>query len=132
MSATEQFEAHAEAFYRETGYMAPGKDRSAAMGGDDPELLRYALWLTWNKLRHERDKVATLTAENARLREDAERFADAIDAVSDLIDNSKGVYGLHLNGNIAPWGELRTGGRYEEWLLAFDAMSDTAPEQGRP
>ena len=76
--------------------------------------------------------IATLTAENARLREDAERFADAIDAVSDLIDNSKGVYGLHLNGNVAPWGELRTGGRYEEWLLAFDAMSDTAPEQVRP
>ena len=31
MSATEKFEAHAEAFYREKGYMAPGKDRSAAM-----------------------------------------------------------------------------------------------------
>ena len=43
-----------------------------------------------------------------------------INAVADLIDNSTGVEGLHLNGDIAPWNELRTGGRFESWLVDFD------------
>jgi hypothetical protein len=53
-------------------------------------------------------------AECARLRE-------ALAAVASLIDESDGVAGLHRNGDIATWGELRTGGRFEEWLAPFDA-----------
>lgn len=41
-------------------------------------------------------------------------------AVAELIEDSRGVDGLHLNGDLAPWSSLRTGGREEEWLLAFD------------
>lgn len=41
-------------------------------------------------------------------------------AVESLINESNGVTGLHLNGDVAPWDELRTGGRYEEWLYQFD------------
>ena len=37
-------------------------------------------------------------------------------AVGDLIDQSRGVVGLHLNGDVATWTELLTGGRMEEWL----------------
>lgn len=37
--------------------------------------------------------------------------------VTDLINDSGGVYGLHLNGDLASWDELTEGGRYEEWLL---------------
>lgn len=44
-----------------------------------------------------------------------------ITAVASLIDESEGVAGLHLNGDLAPWSELRTGGRFEEWLVDFDA-----------
>ena len=44
----------------------------------------------------------------------------ALNSVSALIDNSTGVAGLHLNGDVAPWEELRTGGRFESWLLEFD------------
>lgn len=47
----------------------------------------------------------------------------AINAVADLINNSRGVCGLHLNDHEAPWSELQTGGRFEEWLLAFDAVA---------
>ena len=43
-----------------------------------------------------------------------------INAVANLIDNSTGIEGLHLNGDIAPWDELRTGGRFESWLVDFD------------
>ena len=42
-------------------------------------------------------------------------------AVSDLIDESCGVEGLHQNGDLARWSTLRTGGRFEEWLKDFDA-----------
>lgn len=43
-----------------------------------------------------------------------------INAVSNLIRESGGVYGLHMNGDRSPWSEMLTGGRFEEWLLAFD------------
>jgi hypothetical protein len=45
----------------------------------------------------------------------------AIEAVKALIEESRGVAGLHLNGDEAPWEDLRTGGRHQEWLLDFDA-----------
>ena len=59
-----------------------------------------------------------------------------LEAVESLINESHGVGGLHLNGDFAPWSELRTGGRFEEWLIAFDdalnAMrSSNAAGQGR-
>ena len=41
-------------------------------------------------------------------------------AVEDLMNESAGVDGLHLNGDLAPWEELRTGGRFEDWLKDFD------------
>ena len=43
-----------------------------------------------------------------------------LEAVESLMNESHGVGGLHLNGDFAPWSELRTGGRFEEWLIAFD------------
>lgn len=42
-----------------------------------------------------------------------------LDAVQDLINNSYGVAGLHLNGDVAPWDELLEGGRFEGWLKDF-------------
>lgn len=38
-------------------------------------------------------------------------------SVHDLVDSSEGVAGLHLNGDVAPWGDLMEGGDYETWLL---------------
>jgi hypothetical protein len=61
-----------------------------------------------------RARAEAAEAEVARLRE-------ALQAVASLIDESDGVAGLHRNGDIAPWSELRTGGRFEEWLAPFDA-----------
>jgi len=50
-----------------------------------------------------------------------EQLEAAVSAVDALISDSEGVAGLHLNGDVAPWEELRTGGRFEEWLIEFDA-----------
>ena len=53
---------------------------------------------------------------------------DALGEVQDLIGESHGVYGLHLNGDESPWGELEQGGRFErltslnEALAAIDAL----------
>ena len=52
---------------------------------------------------------------------EVERLRKGIAAVSSLIADSSGVYGLHLNGDPAPWDELLSGGRFEEWLADFDA-----------
>lgn len=52
---------------------------------------------------------------------DGERLRKGLNAVRELINESTGVYGLHLNGDVSPWDELRTGGRFEEWLMDFDA-----------
>ena len=49
-------------------------------------------------------------------------------AVEALMDNSSGVDGLHLNGDIATWGELRTGGMFESWLVDFDEALSIAGE----
>lgn len=60
------------------------------------------------------------------------RLRKGISAVDALISESEGVAGLHLNGNIAPWDELRSGGRYEEWLCDFDeALTPNAELTGR-
>ena len=54
------------------------------------------------------------------------KLVRGINAAADLMDNSFGVDVLHLNGDIAPWNELRTGGRFEEWLVDFDEALEWA------
>lgn len=46
-------------------------------------------------------------------------YYKAISDVQDLINETGGVYGLHLDGSLCPWGDLLKGGRYEEWLLSL-------------
>lgn len=60
-----------------------------------------------------------MEAENAELRK-------GIHAVAELIESSHGVTGLHLNGDVAPWDELLTGGRFEAWLIDFDTAINSA------
>lgn len=42
--------------------------------------------------------------------------------VQGLIEESEGVVGLHLNGDVAPWHELEAGGRYERLSCLPDAL----------
>jgi len=71
-------------------------------------------------------KLKELTQAKALL----ERMADGVKAIRCLIENSEGVSGLHLNGDVAPWVSLQEGGQFETWLLAFNeaetALSDYA------
>lgn len=72
------------------------------------------------------NEAGALKAENSRLRA-------GLKAVEDLMAASYGVAGLHLNGDVAPWDSLRTGGRFEDWLLALDGalMPDARSERRR-
>jgi hypothetical protein len=80
---------------------------------DELDGLPGALALAHRIIGEQRDELAALRKENEGLR-------SGINAVSALIDNSQGVYGLHLNGDPSPWSELQEGGRFEEWLYEFD------------
>lgn len=52
--------------------------------------------------------------------EHIEAKEEGLYAVLGLIEESTGVAGLHLNGEIAEWGDLRAGGFHETWLTKFD------------
>jgi hypothetical protein len=41
-----------------------------------------------------------------------------------LMAESRGVAGLHQNGDEAPWEELTAGGRFEQWLGSYDRLRD--------
>lgn len=58
------------------------------------------------------------------------KLVDGLLAVESLILESKGVAGLHLNGDLAGWDELRTGGRFEAWLYRFDDALEIARSFG--
>ena len=50
-----------------------------------------------------------------------------------LIGESAGVYGLHLNGDLSPWGELEAGGRFERLTHLPDAHAAiAAAEEAQP
>lgn len=75
-----------------------------------------------HSLHAAKKELSALQAENKRLR-------DAIKCVQDLMENSAGVDGLHLNGDIASWEELRTGGQCEGWLMLFDEALEKIEEE---
>lgn len=65
-------------------------------------------------------------AENVQLKAENEKLKAGIKAVRDLIDDSYGVSGLHLNGEVADWASLQEGGHFEDWLLAFNEAEELA------
>jgi predicted RNase H-like nuclease (RuvC/YqgF family) len=67
----------------------------------------------------EANENVSLTQQLAAAKEYAERLREALEEVSGLINESSGVYGLHLNGDPSPWEELLPGGKFE-WLASFD------------
>ena len=72
------------------------------------------------KLTAERDELVehrhALVKEIDKINAERERLVKGLKAVENLINDSYGVCGLHLNGDNAPWEELRTGGGFESGL----------------
>jgi hypothetical protein len=59
------------------------------------------------------------------LRELAARHIDELD---DLRGRSEGVYGLHKNGDEAPWCDVFPGGHYEQ-ISALTELRDLVSEE---
>lgn len=55
---------------------------------------------------------------------DIDKLVKGLKSVRSLISESHGVYGLHLNGDPAPWEELEQGGCMEEWLIGFNEAEE--------
>ena len=64
-------------------------------------------------------------SEALKCKELYEALDKACRSVTELIGFSHGVDGLHMNGDVAPWEDLRSGGRYEGWLIEFDEALET-------
>lgn len=75
-----------------------------------------------------RRQVDRLEAELAEAQRTIKRVRNGVKSVRELIDNSRGVDGLHLNGDVAYWDELEGGGKFEEWLAPFN-VAEAALEE---
>lgn len=115
---------------------------AAAIGDIEPALKiadRKTVEFDRAKAAIERLRAALTASPAPRVDEGMlEAFRGLVKAVDALIGESQGVYGLHLNGDPAPWSELTQGGRFEEWLApletaraALSAAPADAPFQSR-
>jgi vacuolar-type H+-ATPase subunit I/STV1 len=66
-----------------------------------------------DKLVEAQSKLDAALADNARLRK---ALSGLLENVGDLMSESYGVIGLHLNGDNASWGSISDAGEYGEWL----------------
>ena len=53
----------------------------------------------------------------------------ALTEVQDLIAESRGVYGLHLNGDKSPWNEIEQGGWFERLVTLPEALAAIAEHE---
>ena len=56
--------------------------------------------------------ITTLTEAAARVLHD----------IDDIVANSEGVAGLHMNGEVAEWHSLMSGGSFEAWLRSVEVL----------
>ena len=79
----------------------------------------------------ERLERSTWDSRTLPQRQDVRALLDAYNAVrgclvavrkdiDDLVENSRGVDGLHMNGNVAEWGSLLPGGCFSAWLATIE------------
>ena len=70
-----------------------------------------------------RDEIETLRQQLAAALATCDVKDLALQELSDLISESSGVYGLHLNGDLSPWDEIEQGGRFERFTSLPDALA---------
>ena len=82
-------------------------------------------------------RIADLEAQVHHLRDSAQMVPVSREALETLrllvyeidclVDESDGVYGLHMNGDPSPWGEILPGGRFER-LCSLEAARSLLDE----
>lgn len=68
-----------------------------------------------------------MDANITTLAEDAARVLHDID---DLVANSEGVTGLHMNGEVAEWSAIMDGGSFGAWLCSVETLRNTLAQIG--
>lgn len=63
------------------------------------------------------DEVAEKLKQRDRLAERTDTLERGIGEFQEIMDNSEGVAGWHLNDAVAPWGELLNGLNLEDWIV---------------
>ncbi len=63
------------------------------------------------------DEVAEKLKQRDRLAERTDMLERGIGEFQEIMDNSEGVAGWHLNDAVAPWGELLNGLNLEDWIV---------------
>ena len=72
---------------------------------------------TWLQAKDERDELLAA-------------LKGLVDDIRGLMDESDGVAGLHLNGDLAPWSELDSGGMFERLTHLTNADDAIAKAEG--
>lgn len=72
---------------------------------------------------HLTEEIESLQQQLAAALAACEAKDKALQEVVDLISESSGVYGLHLNGDPSPWEELEMGGRFERLTTLLEALA---------
>ena len=103
-------------------------ETAVALKGPEKALHRHG-WYDLPKVAQE--QTTTIAAQSAVI----DMAKTALDEVKSLIEESRGVYGLHLNGDESPWSELEQGGRFErlgalpDALAAINALPEVAEKK---
>ena len=121
-SAAVQDESHALCPHRWGWWMVGSDEDDSATGyGNNIELAKAAA-----QADYEARILSALTIQPADPLSDP-RVVALVEAakvfmhdVDDLIANSEGVSGLHMNGDVADWESLLPGGSFGSWLFSVD------------
>lgn len=93
-------------------------DAEAIIAEKDAEILEQC---RLNGMGAERE--ATLLGKVKRQSAALKLARGALIEMQDLIGESDGVYGLHLNGDESPWSEVEQGGRFERLTTLLEALA---------
>lgn len=93
-------------------------DAEAIISAKDAEILEQC---RINGMGAERE--ATLLGRVERQSAALKLAKEALTEVQDLIGESSGVYGLHLNSDESPWSEVEQGGRFERLTTLLEALA---------
>lgn len=93
-------------------------DAGAIIAEKDAEILEQC---RINGMGAERE--AALLGQVAQQSSALKLAREALGEVQDLIGESSGVYGLHLNGDESPWSEVEQGGRFERLTTLLEALA---------
>ena len=97
------------------GWTGPWRFGSVHLHGTPPNADKPAT--DWTNDKHVPEKVDALVHT---LCIQIETLSAGIESVRELMNESRGVAGLHRNGAIASWEELEENGQFGEWLLPFN------------